>query len=371
MHLSALDFLADPENGIPLRLQVFERDGDWIAEAVLRGPEERWYPVAGGLPAFSPDPVINLAAFCERHGLARPAHSHQQEHGQVLTNVTFSDKWRRFRTYGLESSHQAFLQDWYARKFGLDSRDELSGFFAQFQTILEVGTGSGFNTRFMAQHCPGAVFGLDISEAASVTMENTRDLPNCHAINADLFQAPFRDDTFDFAVADGVLHHTPDSRAAMEAVFRKVRPGGQFFFYVYRKMGAMRQFADCYIRERFTKLSPDECYEACEALTELGRELASLRATVTLRKPIEVLGIPAGTHDVQRLLYYNFLKCFWNDAFDFATNNMINFDWYHPHHAWQHTEQEVRGWLSELGVADYQINDANPNGISVLLRKPG
>jgi hypothetical protein len=48
---------------------------------------------------------------------------------------------------------------------------------------------------------------------------------------------------------------------------------------------------------------------------------------------------------------------------------MVNFDWYHPHDAWQHTEDEVRGWLDELGVREYQFNDANPNGISVLLTK--
>jgi hypothetical protein len=73
---------------------------------------------------------------------------------------------------------------------------------------------------------------------------------------------------------------------------------------------------------------------------------------------------------VQRLVYYNFLKCFWNDAFDYETNNMVNFDWYHPHNAWQHTVDEVACWLDELGVRDYRFNDANPNGISVLLVKP-
>jgi hypothetical protein len=91
---------------------------------------------------------------------------------------------------------------------------------------------------------------------------------------------------------------------------------------------------------------------------------------VTLENPIPVLGIPAGTFDVQRLIYYYFVKCFWNDAYDFDTNNMVNFDWYHPHFAWKHTPEEVAGWLKELGVIDYAIHDANPNGISVLLTKP-
>ena len=124
-------------------------------------------------------------------------------------------------------------------------------------------------------------------------------------------------------------------------------------------MGPARQFCDSHIRAHFTKLPPEECYAACEGITELGRELSRLNARITLSRPIDILGIADGTHDVQRLIYHTFLKCFWNDAFDFETNNMVNFDWYHPHDAWQHTDDEVRGWLDELGVREYQFNDAN------------
>jgi hypothetical protein len=48
---------------------------------------------------------------------------------------------------------------------------------------------------------------------------------------------------------------------------------------------------------------------------------------------------------------------------------MVNFDWYHPHNAWQHTSEEVASWLDELG-AKYSFQDANPNGISVLVTRP-
>lgn len=372
MHLSALPSLASPRSGKPLRLQIFAQNGDWIEEGVLRDEDGNWFPILDGLPVFPSEALaVDLADFAARHGLAHAGTQAADHKGQALTNVTFSDKWRRFRNYGLEPSHEGFLQGWYVKKFGLRSTDELPGFFSSFGKILEAGPGSGFNSRFMAEHCRGEVFALDISEAARITMTNTRALPNCHAVQADLFSAPFPDETFDFVIADGVLHHTPDTRAAMEALYRKVQPGGRYFFYVYRKMGAARQFCDRHIRERFTRMSPEDCYAACEAITDLGRELSRLDAKISLEKPIDVLGIPAGTHDVQRLIYYSFLKCFWNEAFDYETNNMVNFDWYHPHHAWQHTEEEVRGWLEALGVTDYAVNDANPNGISVLLRKPG
>lgn len=364
--------------GIPvgkgLELVAFAEDGPHVMEGVLRVPQNgHWYPIREGVPSFLTGALRpDLSQFCARHGLDAPADaaSRPEAAEQAKTTETFSDKWRRFKTYGLEPAHRDFLFGWYCKKLGLAGRAELEAFYRGLGRVLEVGPGSGFNTRFIAEHCRGEVFALDVSDAAFTTFGNTRDLPNCTVVQADLMEAPFPDDHFDFVIADGVLHHTPDTKAAVKALLAKVRPGGRFFFYVYRKMGAARQFCDAHIRERFTRLSPEECYAACEAITDLGRELSRLGATITLDKPIEVLGIPAGTHDVQRLFYYNFVKCFWNDAFDYETNNMVNFDWYHPHNAWQHTEEEVAGWLEEFGVSDFVFNDSNPNGISVLLTKP-
>jgi SAM-dependent methyltransferase len=355
-----------------LVIEAFRREGDHVIEGVLRTDSGTWVPIIDGVPSFLTGVLQqDLTDFAQRHGLpmqstaARLAASEQAK-----TNETFSDKWRRFKNYGLEPQHQEFLFDWYRKKFGLASVDELKAFHAKRRCILECGPGSGFNSRFMAEQTGGEVFALDISAAAFTTFENTRHLPNCTVVQADLMEAPFPDGYFDFIIADGVLHHTPDTRAAVEALWKKLAPGGEFFFYVYRKMGAARVFCDEHIRKAFMPMAPEECYAACEGLTELGRELSRLNAKITLEKPIPVLGIPAGTHDVQRLFYYNFVKCFWNEAFDYETNNMVNFDWYHPHNAWQHTDEEVEGWLRDLGAERWQLNDANPNGISVLVTKP-
>ncbi len=375
MNNASIAIFRDPQaiHTAPLEMTVFKETSQGIEEGVFRSVSGRWYPILSGVPRFlygelRPD----YTEFARRHGLAleEAGISRPEAADQKLTNTTFSDKWRRFKTYGLEAQHQEFLLGWYCKKFNLSTVDELKAFYSSKKRVLEVGPGSGFNTKFIAENSPGKVFAVDISEAALTTYENTRELPNCTVVQADLMDTPFEDDFFDFIIADGVLHHTPNTRDAVRALYRKVKPGGEFFFYVYRKMGAARQFADAFIRESFTKLSPEECYAACEGLTELGRELSHLNVKIELKKPIPVLGIPSGTHDVQRLLYYNFVKCFWNDAFDYETNNMVNFDWYHPHNAWQHTEEEVAGWLSELGVKEFQFNNSNPNGISVLLKKP-
>jgi SAM-dependent methyltransferase len=355
-------------------VEGFAVDGEHIIEGIIRTLDSSvWYPIIQGVPCFLSGPMQpDLSEFCSRYGipqkesgLARP-----ESVEQAMTNATFSDKWRRFRQYGFKPEHKEFLFGWYCKKLGVPDIDALKGFYRLKKRVLEVGPGSGFNTRFIAENCPGEVFALDVSDAAFTTFENTRDLQNCCVVQADLMEAPFPDETFDFIIADGVLHHTPNTRSAVEALYKKIRPGGQFFFYVYRKMGAARVFTDDHVRQKFMPLSAEQCYAACEGITELGRELSRLNTTITLEKPIPVLGIPAGTHNVQRLLYYNFLKCFWNEAFDYETNNMVNFDWYHPHNAWQHTDEEVEGWLKDLGVKTYTFNDANPNGVSVLLTKP-
>ncbi len=375
MRRSAIEHLKSPALGLAngTTLDVFdERDGH-VIEGVIKSHETRWFPIIDGVPCFltgvlQPD----FREFASRHSLPSPSGgpSRAAAAEQAKTNETFSDKWRRFKNYGLEPEHQQFLYGWYCKKLGLDSVDDIKTFYSSKGRILEVGPGSGFNTRFIAEHTKGEVFALDVSDAADTTFGNTSHLPNCTVVKADLMLAPFPENHFDFVIADGVLHHTPNTRDAVQALYRLVKPGGQFFFYVYRRMGAARAFVDQHIRASFSQLQPEACYEACEAITELGRELSKLDASITLEKPIPVLGIPAGTHNVQRLLYYNFVKCFWNDAFDYETNNMVNFDWYHPHNAWQHTDDEVRGWLEELNVTTASFNDSNPNGISVLLTKP-
>lgn len=375
MRRYALEYLRSESLGLAKtpRLEVYEERDGHVIEGVVHAEGGSWFPIIGGVPCFltgvmQPD----FTGFARKHGLPDPkgGPTRQQAADQAKTNETFSDKWRRFKNYGLEPEHKAFLYGWYCKKFGFDDVSEIKDFYAAQELVLEVGPGSGFNTRFIAENCKGNVIALDVSDAADTTFQNTSHLENCSVVKADLMLAPFAPNQFDFIIADGVLHHTPDTREAVRALFDLVKPGGQFFFYVYRQMGAARRFADAHIRESFSKMSPEECYKACEGITELGRELSKLGAKITLEKDIPVLGIPAGEHDVQRLLYYNFVKCFWNDAFDYETNNMVNFDWYHPHNAWQHTDEEVAGWLSELGVREYSFNDSNPNGISVLLTKP-
>ena len=60
--------------------------------------------------------------------------------------------------------------------------------------------------------------------------------------------------------------------------------------------------------------------------------------------------IKAGEYDLQRLIYYNMFKCYWNDRLSFEENVLVNFDWYYPRYARRHTEKEIESWLIEIGL---------------------
>ena len=91
-------------------------------------------------------------------------------------------------------------------------------------------------------------------------------------------------------------------------------------------------------------MSVDDCMEFSRGVTELGRKLSELDATITLERGIPLLGIEPGEHDVQRLLYWHFFKAFWNEELGEEWSDLVNFDWYHPPYASRHTEEEVLGW---------------------------
>jgi hypothetical protein len=132
-----------------------------------------------------------------------------------------------------------------------------------------------------------------------------------------------------------------------ERLAAKLKPGGQICVYVYRKKAVLREFTDDYLREKIAPLGIDEAQAVCEPITKLGHALAKLDAKIEIESDIPELGIRAGTYDLQRFIHYNVMKCFWNDEFDFFTNNIVNVDWYHPVHCYRYEPEEFKAWFAD------------------------
>jgi len=134
-------------------------------------------------------------------------------------------------------------------------------------------------------------------------------------------------------------------------------------FYVYRLKAPVREYTDDHVRSTISSLPPGEVWDALRPLTELGRALSELHAEIEV-PDVPLLGIEAGTYDVQRLVYWHFAKLFWNDELTFEENLHVNFDWYHPRYAHRHTGEEVRRWCAESGLEVRRFH-TEPSGFAV------
>jgi len=287
---------------------------------------------------------------------------------QKETQNTFSQKWSKIPDYGYEPKTRKFHLKWYLQRYGWGSLDNLSEFLGTRKLILDAGTGLGRDSGLYAEHTAGQVFGVDISQSIDIAYRHIGHLPNVHLIQADLTNLPFREGFFDFVASDAVLHHTPSTEESFKYLCSFLSSSGQIAICVYKRKGAIREFCDDYIRGFTTKLSVEECYKFSEAMTKFGKSLSDMKTEIVVPEDIQFLGIKAGKHDLQRFIYWNVFKCFWNDDYNFETNVMVNFDWYHPRYAHRHTPEEVGQWFDDIGLKVLYF-DVGESGVSARGRK--
>jgi ubiquinone/menaquinone biosynthesis C-methylase UbiE len=102
--------------------------------------------------------------------------------------------------------------------------------------VLEVGCGLGSDAINFARR--GARYtGVDLTEASIALVQRRFELEGLTANLrvADAEALPFGDDSFDLVYSHGVLHHTPDTRRAINEVHRVVKPGGTAMVMLYHK----------------------------------------------------------------------------------------------------------------------------------------
>jgi SAM-dependent methyltransferase len=321
MKRAHLGLLVAPDSGAPLELSASKQEGDDVLEGTLSADTHSW-AIRDGIPSFVSEDV-----------------------GAAQTVRSFGEKWDKHRYY--REHTRRFYTQWYLARFGFGDLDGLRAFLADKKLILDAGTGAGRDASNFAANSQATVFGVDTAWYAlhSVALDEKR--PDIQLVHADVNRLPFPDGFFDFINCDQVIHHTPDPPATFLNLGKKLEPGGQITTYVYRKKAVLREFTDDFVRERIKDLSFEQALEVCEAITKLGKAFADLHATVDIPEDIPILGIEKGKIDVQRFMHWNVMKCFWNDEFDFFTNNVVNADWYHPVHCFRYTPEEFRAWFDQ------------------------
>ena len=145
---------------------------------------------------------------------------------------SFGDEWLKFHDFSDKIIEQC------ANEY-FDILDE--GIVNKTTYALDVGCGTGRWTKFLSQRV-GFMEAVDPSDAIFAADNLLGDIANVRLTKANTETIPFEDETFDFVMSVGVLHHIPNTQQAMRDCVKKVKKGGYFYCYLYHNLEKMNPF---------------------------------------------------------------------------------------------------------------------------------
>jgi SAM-dependent methyltransferase len=155
---------------------------------------------------------------------------------------------------------------------------------------------------------------------------------------------------FDYVICRNAIHHTPNPEKSFESICSSLKLGGKIAISVYKKKAIGREALDEAFRNVISKMSPEEAFEVSRQFTILGKALQQIQETIILEEDLPLLGIKKGESTVHNLIYYHFLKCFYNQDFGDMYSTLVNYDWYHPPFAYRYEIDEVKDWFLKNGI---------------------
>jgi SAM-dependent methyltransferase len=225
---------------------------------------------------------------------------------------------------------------------------------AQGKVVLDAGCGTAKLTCGMATW-GGEAVGLDLAPAAVRGWHQRESLAgefaaHVHIVQGNVNSPPFRPASFDGIHSSGVLHHTPSTRRAFDAIAPLVRPGGSFGVWLYRQ-GAVHtrvpwlpfvhsswaSVPDSLLRPFTTRLPPRILHGLLEAYALVFHVAYTLGASLRGRR-----------HD---------------QTVRERTTSL--FDSLAPPFVWRHLYDEVRGWFLDAGFEDVRETTLPGDAIGV------
>lgn len=237
---------------------------------------------------------------------------------------TFSFEWNKFHDVQIDilnatgESEEAFQGRTGWRP------DDLNG-----KLVLDIGVGAG---RFseVASRWGSEIVGVDLSFAVDVAHRNIGGRENVHIVQADLFCLPFRENAFDAMYSMGVLHHTPDTKRAFDAVVPFLKRNGEFAVFLYA-YGHYHFFSDLW--RKITTRVPHRIIYYISSLS------------IPLYVLYKVPGLGLGFRLVFPMSQHPSPRWRWLDTFD----------WYTPTYQHKHTWPEVYRWFEEKGFGNIRL----------------
>ena len=277
-----------------------------------------------------------------KRGVPRFASLESVEHDKAATAANFGWQWQHFTQFD-DKYEQQFL-GWIA---------PVQPEFFKDKIVLEGGCGKGRHTQLAAKWGARDVIGIDLSAAVEPAFAATRDLPNAHIVQADIYNLPFSR-VFDYAFSVGVLHHLPDPRGGFKSLSSKVKSGGHISAWVYGAENNewITRFVNP-LREGLTsRLNPRLLLQLSKLPTVL-----LFAATKTIYGPLNRSA--KGAALARHLFYNDYLKAI--AGFGWREQHCIVFDHLVAPTAFYISRADFADWWRDIDVHDAEITWHNSN----------
>jgi 2-polyprenyl-3-methyl-5-hydroxy-6-metoxy-1,4-benzoquinol methylase len=234
----------------------------------------------------------------------------------------FGFEWNLHNKTQLDTATNHDSEESFEQKTGF-TPEELSG-----KVVLDVGCGMGRYSD-VASRWGATVVGIDLTSAVDAAQSNIGDRKNVNLAQADIFKLPFADKTFDYIFSIGVLHHTPDTKAAFDQLPRLLKPGGKIAVWIY----STEMLAWCWTSDIYRRLTTRLPKRALYALCHVAIPWHHLR-NLPIVGPYTGKVLPVSTHPSREWRVLN------------------TFDWYSPAYQWKHSVNELRDWFENQGMIE-------------------
>jgi uncharacterized protein YbaR (Trm112 family)/SAM-dependent methyltransferase len=324
MRARLLDLVICPRCRGKLELSARKVDGDEIMEGVLacascRAP----YLIERGVPRLLPKPE-------------------EVPTDQKVTVDRFGAQWNEFDFLGPHYEWQ-FLE-WIAPNTPDAFRDKI---------VLEGGCGKGRHAALVGRFGARDVISVDLGSAVEAAFRNTRQFPNVHVVQADLFHLPIVEHSVDVAFSIGVLHHTPDPKGCFLELARRVRSGGKVIAWVYgHENNGWIIHGVSPIREAITSRIPHEwVYQLSKIPAAIIFALGRGVYQPLSKGPFKTIG--------DKLFYHAYIN--YISQFPYDEIHSIVHDHLTPPIAHYISRPEFEAWFKEANLEDVQIGWHNQN----------
>jgi ubiquinone/menaquinone biosynthesis C-methylase UbiE len=139
---------------------------------------------------------------------------------------SFGEEWNKFNQFSKKSIEKICAEYFDIVDDTIVNKDTY---------MIDIGCGTARWSEYFLDKA-GFIEAVDPSDAIFAADKLLQNADNIRITKASIETLPWPDETFDFGMSIGVLHHVPDTKQALIDCIKKIKKGGYFYVYLYYKL---------------------------------------------------------------------------------------------------------------------------------------